>query len=153
MKERFELSNRPQLIAALKRQEFVCGDDEVARELDTRGSLVEFQPNQNIVLQGGSDNDVYFLIAGVVAIIVNGAQIATRKAGQHIGEMAALEPSLPRSATALVLEQTVALKLSSVSFIEVIRKFPQVLLPVSSPSYSAGLEFELTGVAQGVELA
>jgi hypothetical protein len=26
-------------------------------------------------------------------------------------------------------------------------------LPVPSPSYSAGLEFELTGVAQGVELA
>jgi CRP/FNR family transcriptional regulator, cyclic AMP receptor protein len=131
MKKRFEGKNRPQLIAALKRQEFACENTEIAEALAEHGELVEFQPGENVIVQSGSDNDVYFLIVGVVAIVVNGAQIATRKAGQYVGEMAAIEPSLPRSATVLVLEPAVALKISSAGFMAVGEKFPQIWLPLA----------------------
>jgi signal-transduction protein with cAMP-binding, CBS, and nucleotidyltransferase domain len=76
MRQRFEGKNRPQLIAALKRQEFACGNTEIAEALAMHGELAEFQPGENIIVQSGTDNDVYFLIVGVVGIVVNGAQIA-----------------------------------------------------------------------------
>jgi CRP/FNR family transcriptional regulator, cyclic AMP receptor protein len=131
MKSRFEDKNRPQLIAALKRQAFACGKIEIAEALAAHGELVEFQPGENIILQSRTDNDVYFLIMGVAGIVVNGAQIATRKAGQHVGEMAAIEPSLPRSATVLALEPTLALKISSAEFMEAGRLFPEIWLPLA----------------------
>ena len=131
MKERFEGENRPQLVAALKRQEFAGGDNEIAEALAARGALVEFRPTETIIVQDGIDNDAYFLIAGVVGIIVNGAQVAIRKAGQHVGEMAAIEPSLPRSATVLVLELAVALKISSAEFLKIGDQFPKVWRPLA----------------------
>jgi CRP/FNR family cyclic AMP-dependent transcriptional regulator len=130
MKERFEGNNRPQLIVALRRQEFTGGDVNIAEALATAGTLVEFKSGENITVQYGNDNDIYLLIAGVVAIIVNGAEMATRMAGQHVGEMAAIEPSLPRSATVTVLEPTVALKITSADFMKVGEIFSQIWLPI-----------------------
>jgi predicted nucleotide-binding protein len=126
MKERFEGANRPQLVTALARQELANGDTKIAEAFCTRGELVELQNGEKLIEQGGSDNDVYFLIAGTTSILVNGAQIASRKAGQHVGEMAAIEPSLPRSATVLALETCVALKVASGNFVAVCDQFPQI---------------------------
>jgi CRP/FNR family transcriptional regulator, cyclic AMP receptor protein len=125
MKERFEGANRPQLIAALRRQDIAIGSPDAAEALANAGELVEFKPGENIIEQGAADTDVYLLIAGVVAVIVNGAQIGTRNAGQYVGEMAAIEPSLPRSATVTVLESALALKISSANFNAVSDKVPE----------------------------
>lgn len=131
MKERFEGTNRPQLVAALARQELVNGNAPLAELIATKGELVEFAAGENIIVQGGSDNDVFFLITGAVSIIINGAQINSRKAGQHIGEMAAIEPSLPRSATVHVLESAVAVKLNSADFMTVNDRFPEIGLRIA----------------------
>lgn len=131
MKERFEGPNRPQLIAALKRQEFAGGDEKMAEALAAAGTLIDIVPGTNFIVQDGADNDIYLLLASVAAIVVNGAQVATRKAGQHVGEMAAIEPSLRRSATVHVLEHVVALKLTSADFMEVGKNHPQVWLPIA----------------------
>jgi CRP/FNR family transcriptional regulator, cyclic AMP receptor protein len=128
MKERFEGANRPQLLAALSRQEFANGDANIAEALCAHGELVELQASEKFIEQGGSDNEVYFLITGTTSILVNGAQVASRKAGQHVGEMAAIESSLPRSATVLALETCVALKLTSANFVAVGDQFPQIWL-------------------------
>lgn len=124
MKERFEGANRPQLIAALRRQDIASGSADAAEALAAVGELVEFKPSENIIEQDAADNDVYLLVAGAVAVIVNGAQIGTRKAGQFVGEMAAIEPSLPRSATVTVLEHALALKITSADFLTVSAKIP-----------------------------
>jgi hypothetical protein len=42
MKERFQDAGRQNLIDALKRQEFVAGDAELAKAFAVRGELVEF---------------------------------------------------------------------------------------------------------------
>ena len=90
MKERFEGDNRSNLIDALKRQEFVGGETTLA-EAD-EGELVEFAKGHKIIIQGGEDNDIYLLVAGDVSIVIKGNEYTTRKAGQHVGEMAAIEP-------------------------------------------------------------
>lgn len=128
MKERFEGDGRPQLIAALRRQDFAHGDVNIAEALCAAGTLIEVKPGEDIIVQGQADNEIYLLVAGVVGIIVNGAQVVTRKAGQHVGEMAAIEPSLLRSATVRVLEAVVALKITSADFMKVGERFPQIWL-------------------------
>ncbi|MCS3695042.1 CRP/FNR family cyclic AMP-dependent transcriptional regulator [Bradyrhizobium elkanii] len=126
MKERFEGSNRPQLIMTLGRQELVSGKRDIGEWLADRGELKEFAAGDNLIVQGGSDNDVFFLLTGNVSIIVNGAQVNTRRAGEHVGEMAAIEPSLPRSATVHALEPLVALKIGSADFMALNDQFPEI---------------------------
>lgn len=131
MKERFEGSNRPQLVAALKEQSFIQADPALAEEFANRGELVELAKGDDMIVQGASDNDVYLLLTGSVAIIVNGAQINLRRAGDHVGEMAAIEPSLPRSATVRALETCVALKVSSTDFMDIGAKSQLIWLPIA----------------------
>jgi CRP/FNR family transcriptional regulator, cyclic AMP receptor protein len=132
MKERFEgADNRPQLVASLRKQDFAGGRLDIATALADAGELLEFKAGENIIVQNAEDNEIYLLISGVVAIVVNGAQVATRTAGQHVGEMAAIEPSLPRSATVSVLEPAVVLRLSSATFLRVGEAYPQIFLPIA----------------------
>jgi hypothetical protein len=99
MKERFEVPGQRVLIAALLRHDIVNGNEELANAFIAQGTLVEFQKGQGVINEGACDNDIFLLIAGTVGIVVSGSEIATRKAGQFVGEMAAIEPSQPRSAT------------------------------------------------------
>lgn len=131
MKERFEGANRPQLVAAIQRQEFSLGRADIAEAFIDKGVLVELPAGKTLISQDGTDNDVYFLVAGAVGIIVNKAQIATRKVGNHVGEMSAIEPSLRRSSTVTVLEPIVALKLSSAAFAELGGRFPEIWPPIA----------------------
>ena len=131
MKERFEKDGRPQLIDALKRQEFVAGNATLADALIMRGELIEYQNGDKIITEGEEDNDIYLLLTGSVAVVVKGNNINTRKAGQHVGEMAAIEPSLKRSATLVALDTVVALKLKSADFNAIGEEFPQIWLPIA----------------------
>ena len=131
MKERFEGENRPQLIMALQRQDFTGGDTNIANALIDAGTLIDAKPGDEVIVQDKTDNDIYLVIAGAVGIVVNGHQVGERKAGQHVGEMAAIEPSLPRSATVTVLEPVVALRLTSAEFMKIGLTFPQIWLPIA----------------------
>ena len=131
MKERFEKDGRPQLVDALKRQEFVGGNLKLAEALIKHGELVEYQKGDKLITEGGEDNDIYLLLTGSVAVVIKGNDINTRKAGQHVGEMAAIEPSLKRSATIVAHDTVVALKLKSADFSSIGEDFPQVWLPIA----------------------
>ncbi|MDP2123926.1 MAG: nucleotide-binding protein [Parvibaculum sp.] len=131
MKERFEGDNMASLVRALKVQPLVMQDAVLAESLAKAGSLVEFGVGDTIITQDAPDNDIYFLIVGTVAIIVNGANVAVRKAGQTVGEMAAIEPSLPRSATARAMEPVVALKIATEPFFEIAEAHPKLFLPLA----------------------
>jgi CRP/FNR family transcriptional regulator, cyclic AMP receptor protein len=116
MKERFEKDGRQNLVDALKRQEFVCGDARLADALIKHGALIEYKKGDKLITEGGEDNDLFLLLAGSVAVFIKGNDINTRRAGQHVGEMAAIEPSLKRSATIVAHDSVVALKLKSTDF-------------------------------------
>lgn len=100
LKARFEGQNgRRLLIEVLKFQSLVEFNEELAALLAEKGELVGYEPDNCLVEQNGTDNDIYFLIEGKVSIEVNGRVVATRKQGECIGEMAAITPSMRRSAT------------------------------------------------------
>jgi hypothetical protein len=131
MKERFEEAGHASLVDAVKRQEIVTGNAELADLLISRGELVEYQRGDKIIVEDGEDDDVYLLIAGSVSILVKGTQVATRKAGQVIGEMAAIEPAQKRSATDVALETVVALKVKGADFLDIGRAHCQIWLPIA----------------------
>ena len=131
MKERFEGANAPQLIRVLQPQVMVGQDRTLAERLAQVGTLVEFVQGQDLIVQDGADNDLYFLVAGEVAVLVKGAEVATRKAGETVGEMAAIEPTLPRSATVRALGTTVALKVPNGAFLEIADAHPKMYQPLA----------------------
>jgi|KBSSwiStaDraftv2_1062776.scaffolds.fasta_scaffold47238_3 predicted nucleotide-binding protein len=131
MKERFEGEGHQTLIDALKRQELVSGSDDLANSLASAGTLFELGQGDELITEGAEDNDIYFLLAGSVAVVVKGNNIATRRAGQHVGEMAALEPAQKRSATVIAHDTLVVLKLTSAAFMSIGRAFPQIWLPIA----------------------
>lgn len=131
MKEKFEGAGEPNLIDALSRQEFANGDKEIAAALKKRGELLEFKNGTVIIKQDGEDDDIYLLVSGSVAVVVNGNNINIRKAGEHVGEMAAIEPAQKRSADIVALDTVVAVKISSAQFSELGKEFPQVWLPIA----------------------
>lgn len=131
MKERFEGDGRPHLIDSLKRQEFINGNQQMAEAVVQRGELIEFAKGDRIIVEGGEDNEVFLLLAGSVAIVVKSNEVATRKAGQHVGEMAAIEPAQKRAATVIAHETVVAMKLRSATFSSLGKEFPQIWLPIA----------------------
>ncbi|MGO8600902.1 TIR domain-containing protein [Rhizobium ruizarguesonis] len=126
MKERFEGQNRSALIASLKRQ-FDSGDPEVAEAIATGGELLEFKPGDVLIHQGGEDNDVFFLVSGNVSVVVKGQEVRTLRAGDHVGEMAAIEPSQLRSASVVATDTVVAVKMSGASFMSLADSFPPLV--------------------------
>ena len=132
MKERFEgAANRANLLTALKRQEFVGGRDDIAAAMADLGELVEFGDGDKLIVQDAHDNDIFLLLSGTTLILINGYELAQRVAGTHVGEMAAIEPSLARAASVVAAGTVVALKLTSTTFMDIGNRFPQVWLPVA----------------------
>jgi len=131
MKERFEGENRPSLIDALKRQELVGGNCELAEAFAAGGELLEFRKGDKLITEGGEDNDIYLLVAGSVSIVIKGNEYRLRTAGQSVGEMAAIEPAQKRSADVVAHDTVVALKIDNAKFMSVGRAHPQVWLPIA----------------------
>ncbi len=131
MKERFENDGHPQLVDALRRQELVAGNDKLTEALIKHGELVEYLKGDKLIVEGGEDNDIFLLLSGSVAVVVKGNEINARKAGQHVGEMAAVEPSQKRSATIIAHDTVVALKLKSGDFRAIGEEFPKVWLGIA----------------------
>lgn len=130
MLPRFEGPNgKDRLAEVLTRQNLVHGDSSLARDLTDIAVLMESIPgteSECVLTQGGADNDVYFIISGSLDIFVNGRHVATRQAGTHVGEMALIDPTARRSATAVAHEPSVLVRVSEVSFSALADRYPRL---------------------------
>lgn len=127
MIERFqEAAGRRRLLAALAEHRLVAGILGLPERLADAGQLLQVAAGDAFIQQGAPDTDVYFIIAGEADVVVNGKPVAIRHAGDHVGEMAAIEPTQPRSATVLARELCVLLKVPEAAFVELANGFPVV---------------------------
>ena len=113
-------------IEAFADQKIVSGNRALAQELSELADLMEFKKGASAVEQGASDNDLYFILAGSFSVIVNGREVQRRGPGDTFGEMAAIEPSLRRSASVLALEDSVAARLSEEALSELASRSPDI---------------------------
>lgn len=112
------------LIEALCRQSLVCDDPSIAEAILAAGSVQELDPAEILIRQGGSDNDLFLIVAGEVSIQVNGREIARRYANQHVGELAVIDPGAPRAAAVVPVTRGVAVRVSEASFADLASRFP-----------------------------
>ena len=125
MVERFTgPDGRSRLQEVLAQQKLVSGDLTFAAALADVAQLKQIVPGQALIVQGESEDDVYLILSGVFDIVVNGHAIARRRVGDHVGEMAAIEPSQPRSATVVAAESSVVARLSRDQFVDLANRFP-----------------------------
>lgn len=127
MKERFEgESGLPRLVEALTQQKIVSGHAELAKAIARMGELREIPKGVALINQGSSDDSVFLIISGLFDIVVNGRLIANRRPGDHVGEMAATEPTQPRSAAVIAAEPSIVVALTRDQFWELGDRFTPI---------------------------
>lgn len=127
MRERFEgPAGHRLLVEVLKTQKMVAGDVALAEELATLGEVRAVQAGEIIIHQGAADNDIFFILTGSFNIVVNGQVLAKRVPNDHVGEMAAIDPTQARSATVIASEESVVYKLSEPHLADLGNRYPAI---------------------------
>lgn len=127
MIERFQGDQgRRRLVAALTEHRLVANRPDLAERLVTAGELVEVPAGTAFINQGEQTSDVFFVVTGKVQVRVNGKVVAYRYPGDHVGEMAAIEPTQPRAASVVSVESTVVLRVSEAHFSTAAEQYPDV---------------------------
>ena len=98
----------------------------MSRAVFSHAELVGFPPDSTIIGESAPDNDIYFILAGVVSIRVAQREIAIRVAGQHVGEMAVLDPGRPRSASVVAVDEVVVARVPAIALTELADQHPQL---------------------------
>jgi len=127
MLPRFEgPDGKARLADVLKRQVLINGDDALAVAVAEKSTLVEAMPGQMIITQGNTDSDLYFIISGTVNIRINGRDITTRTAGNHVGELALVDQTVRRSATVIANEPCVFARIAGQDFSDIAERYPKL---------------------------
>lgn len=114
------------LVAALSEHRLLGGIDDVAARLALAGTLQSVAAGDVFISQGATDTDVFFIVAGAADVVVNGKPVAIRHTGDHVGEMAAIEPTQPRAATVIARQPCVLLRVSEADFAAAANAHPEV---------------------------
>lgn len=93
------VAGKARLLDAIRLQRLVAGNLSLARRFLRYAELLALPPGKELIAQGSADNDIFFILSGAVLVTVNEREIAVREAGDHVGEMALLDPTAVRSAT------------------------------------------------------
>lgn len=112
------------LIEAFSGQTLVSGNYDIAKKLAQCAQLQDIKPNEDIIVQGKSDTDIYFILSGKVSVRVNDREIAVRSAGEHVGEMTLIDSTALRSTTIRAAEPCVVAKVNEIKFTKLANKYP-----------------------------
>lgn len=127
MLERFTgREGRHFVIDALRNQPVIGESTNLAETICDHAKVLGFNQDATIIEESAPDNDIYFILAGVVSIRIGGREIAVRTAGQHIGEMAVVDPGQPRSASAVAKGKVVVARVSGRAFIDLAKANPRL---------------------------
>ncbi len=117
---------RHRLISALRKQVIIHDNEALSKELADQAEIVQFEPGDELIRQDEADDDIYLILAGRLSVVVGGREVAIRASGQHVGEMALIDPSARRSASIIAIERTVVAKVSEASFRPLADRYPRV---------------------------
>jgi CRP/FNR family cyclic AMP-dependent transcriptional regulator len=124
--EQFQGSDgRQHLIDALVTQPLV-GDKDLAVIVSQRLKLEEVPAGKNLIRQGASDTDLFLILKGAVSIAVDGRVVARKEAGEHVGEMAVVDPVTPRSASVVATADSVVARIAEPDFSALADRHPRL---------------------------
>lgn len=113
-------------IEAALDSKLASGNRALAEEIAKAADICAFKKGEMLIEQGGEDNHVYILISGLCDVIINGKVVNRRGPGDHVGEMAAIQPSQKRSATILATEPVLVFELSEPLFSKLAGAYPDI---------------------------
>jgi predicted nucleotide-binding protein len=119
-------SGRRLRLEAIAGNKLVSGNAELANEVCEKAELVAINEGDKLIEQDADDNDLYLLLAGTVEIVVNGRLQAKRTAGDHVGEMSAIQPTQRRSADVIATDEVIAAKLTEDDLAQLGTKYPEI---------------------------
>jgi CRP/FNR family transcriptional regulator, cyclic AMP receptor protein len=125
-------SGKQRLAEALLCQPLLSASVTAATAFSRFARLSELPADQQLIIQGGQDNDLYFILSGSVRVLVNMREVATRRAGEHVGEMALIDRTAVRSATAITAEASVVARISEPDFTRVANRHPIIWRKLAS---------------------
>lgn len=111
---------------ALRKQPIIGTDAGLAEAICNSAEITSFEPGATVIEEGSPDNDIYFILAGMVSIRVKGSEVAVRTEGQHVGEMALVDVGQPRSASAIAKDEVVVARVSAAAFNELAESNPNL---------------------------
>ena len=103
-------------VEALEMQPVIGGQPGLATAICDSSRLESWNTGEAIIENGTPGNEIFFVLSGSVSILVQGREVAVRRAGEQIGEMAVLHPGQPRSATVTAKEGTVTARFEERAF-------------------------------------
>ncbi|MCW3101524.1 MAG: cyclic nucleotide-binding [Chthonomonadaceae bacterium] len=121
-----DAGGRRRLLALATGAKLMGGDEVLAARFVDAAEPVRLRVGDALIKEGGEDTDLYLILAGEVGIHVKGVQVNTRRAGDHVGEIAAIDPSQLRSATVTVEVEGVALKVPEPILAEIANETPVI---------------------------
>ena len=122
-------AGKARLLQALRAQKVVNDDEGIGKELMAVAKVSTFYPRKNscdLMVEGEFTSDVYFILSGRVAIRIKRQQVNERTPGDHVGEMALIDPLHPRSATVTALEKTEVAHVSEPDFTAIAKRHPEM---------------------------
>lgn len=117
---------RRRLVGLLQEQVIVGGDATIAGEIADAAILREVCPGDILIRQESADNDLFFILSGGFRVFVNGREVAMRGAGQHVGEMAIVDPSSRRTASLIASEKGLVAQIGEGIFSHLADKNPRL---------------------------
>ena len=118
--------NTTAIQSALKMQPIFQSNGAAIVSVARKCKFESFPKGAKIISQGGKDTDLIFILKGSVEILVKNRNHIVRKAGTHIGEMAAIDPTAKRSATVRTIESTDIARISEEDFSKIAARWPNL---------------------------
>lgn len=119
-------SGKAKLLGIVLEQFIVRGEQGLAAELVSVASLIEHKKGDVLIHQDACDDDIYLILSGSFDIMVNQRHTATRVAGMHVGEMAAIDPTSRRSSTVVASEHSLVAKIQLNDFDLITQQHPHI---------------------------
>ncbi len=118
--------NIAEIETTLKMQPIFQSNMAAIRAVARKCKVESLPKGAKIIRQGGMDTDLIFILKGSVEILVENRNHIVRKAGTHVGEMAAIDPTAKRSATVQTIEATDVAKISEREFSKIAAQWPNL---------------------------
>lgn len=117
---------RRRLMERLLQQSLVANDTVIAGEFAEELQLHAYETNSTIIVEGGLDNDLCFLLRGEASVVIRGQEVGRRFEGQHVGELAMVDSAYGRSATIRACCPTIVGRLPEEAFARIAKQHPEL---------------------------
>ena len=99
------------------------------KKLAAYGSVRKFNPDEKIVREGDSGDEMYIILHGKVSVEIGDITVGEMVSGDFFGEMSLIDDA-PRSATVTALETSLLFVINSTNFERIIAWEPVIAIRI-----------------------